>query len=306
MGFENDVPTLPDWLAPELPFNRRIYRLEQGADAGRRLHLVDEGPEDARPVFLQHGNPTWSFLWRKVIAELRGEFRLVAPDLLGLGLSDRMPRVADHSVDRHADALAELVEALDLRDMILVGQDWGGPMVVNVGARLPERVAGLVLANTAILAPKRPRGTAFHRFSRMPIVSDVAFRLLGFPQTKLHQAQGDPASIRGLVAKAYRWPLRRIRERVAPLAMARMVPDSPEHPSVAALDRGADWARSFGGPMALVWGMKDPILGRAFKRHHEAFPEATVRQNDAGHFLQEEVPEELAAAIREVTEKLNL
>ncbi|HEX9737181.1 MAG TPA: alpha/beta fold hydrolase [Thermoanaerobaculia bacterium] len=296
----DDVPALPPFLAAQLPCRRRLYRLERGADAGRRLHFLDEGPPDAPPVLLQHGNPTWSFLWRKVIAELGGGLRCVAPDLLGFGLSDRLPRLADHSLERHADAVAELVEALGLERVILVGQDWGGPVVTGVGARLPGRVAGLVLANTSVVLPRRPRGTLFHRLSRLPVVSDLAYRVLGFPQAILHRVQGDPASIRGDVARAYRWPLRRWRDRVAPLALARMVPGSPDHPSVPELGRGEAWARGFQGPTALVWGMRDPILARALRRHEEAFPRATVRRTEAGHFLQEEVPEVIAEAVREV------
>jgi pimeloyl-ACP methyl ester carboxylesterase len=302
MPFE-PAPPLPSFLAAALPFARGAYRLEAGADAGRRLHFIDQGPRDGRPVLMIHGNPTWSFLWRKVIAALP-ELRCVAPDLLGLGLSDKPRRVAEHSVDRHCDAVAELVSALDLTGAVLVVQDWGGPIGAGVGARLPERIAGAVVANTSVLLPDRPKGTAFHRFARRPLVSDFAFRVLGFPLGSLHRIQGDPASMRGKVARAYRWPLRRLRDRVAPLALARMVPDRPDHPSVPAILRGEAWARSFGGPVALVWGTRDPILGRALKWHEEAFPEAPVTRTDAGHFLQEEVPEELAAAVRWVAERL--
>lgn len=302
-----EPPPLPDFLTDALaaggePLRRGALRLEAGPDAGRRLHFIDHGPRDAPPVLLQHGNPTWSFLWRKVIARL-GNFRCVAPDLLGLGLSDRLPRVSDHTVTRHADAVAALVEALGLERLVLVGQDWGGPVVAAVGARLPERVAGLVLANTAVLVPARPRGTAFHRLARMPVASDLLFRGLGFPLRSLHRAQGDPGSIRGEVAHAYRWPLAGWKDRVAPLALARMVPDGPHHPSLPELARGEAWARGFDGPVALVWGTRDPILGRALARHEQAFPGARVTRTEAGHFLQEEVPDEIAEAVRWVAER---
>jgi haloalkane dehalogenase len=249
-----------------------------------------------------HGNPTWSFLWRKVIA-LLPEFRCVAPDLLGLGLSDRLPRLADHSLDRHGAAMAEVVEALDLRDVILVGQDWGGPIAAQVGARLPERIGGLVLANTAVTLPDHPRGTLFHRFARIPGLSDLVFRGFGFPQNLLWPIQGDKRSIRGEVARAYRWPLKTWRDRIAPLALARMVPSGPDHPSIAPLHRGAEWVRSFPGPAALVWGMRDPILGRSLRHLERALPGAPVTRTTAGHFLQEEVPGELAAAITDVARR---
>lgn len=293
------APPLPPWLASIFDLPRRRFTLTAGVDAGRSMTFVDRGPADATAVVLLHGNPTWSFLWRKVITRLPG-VRCIAPDLLGLGTSDRLPQLADHTVDRHADALAQLLRALQLPRMVLVGQDWGGPLAAAIGARMPDAVAGLVLANTSIIVPERPRGTAFHRFARLPVVSDVAFRALGVPQNFLWAAQGDRRSIRGVVARAYRWPLRHIRDRIAPLAMARMVPDGPDHPSVPALREGQRWAESFTGPVALVWGMKDPILARALRRHRDLFPDAPVTTTDAGHFLQEQVPDALADAIEGV------
>ena len=295
-------PALPEFLVPLYPFNRRTLTIAGDHNAGRRLHFVDEGRGDQRPVLLLHGNPTWSFLWRRVIEDL-DEHRCVAPDLLGLGLSDRLPRLGDHTLDRHAEAIVELVESLDLRGVILVGQDWGGPILAAAAARMPERIAGVVLANTAVVLPRHLRGTSFHRLSRAPILSDIVFRLFGFPLKSLHRVQGDPDSIRGVVARAYLWPLQRISDRVAPLALARMVPNGPNHPSVPALERGQEWLLGFRGPTALVWGTRDPILGRALSRHQKQLPEAIVRTTEAGHFLQEEVPEVLAQAIREVAHR---
>ena len=201
--------------------------------------------------------------------------------------------MSDHTLDRHLQAMREWAENLQLaKGAILVGQDWGGPLVVAMGMACPE-VSGVVLANTSILVPKRPLGTSFHKFARTPVVSDIAFRLAGFPLNILGRVQGDPKSISGHVARAYRWPLP-LGRRAGPLGLARMVPSSPDHPSVAALREMEAWTRAFDGPMALVWGERDPILGRALKRHVETFPQATVTRTQAGHFLQEEVPDELA------------
>jgi len=297
------APPLPDFLASELPLHRRGYRLEQGPDAGKLVHFIDHGPERARPALFVHGNPAWSFLWRKVIAGLP-ELRCIAPDLLGLGFSDRLPRLEDHSIERHAAALVELVTTLDLRDFILVGQDWGGPIGTLAAARMPERVAGIVLGNTSVLVPAHPRGTWFHRFARMPVVSDIAFRGLGFPQNTLATVQGDRGSIRGVVARAYTYPLRGFSDRIAPLALARMVPDRPDHPSIPALREIEAFIRGFRGPVALVWGERDPILGKALARHQRALPRATVTVTQAGHFIQEEVPDEIAAAVEEVVERI--
>jgi haloalkane dehalogenase len=214
-----------------------------------------------------------------------------------------LPRVGDHTVDRHAETIVELVESLDLREVIFVGQDWGGPILAAAAAWIPERIAGVVLANTAVVLPWKLRGTAFHRLSRVPILSDIVFRLFGFPLKSLHRAQGDPDSISGEVARAYLWPLQRVSDRVAPLALTRMVPNGRRHPSVPALEEGQEWLLGFEGPVALVWGTRDPILGRALSRHQKQLPEAIVRTTEAGHFLQEEVPEVLAQTIREVAHR---
>lgn len=289
-------PPLPEFIARQLPFRRGLFPLP----SGERLHLIDQGDPGARPVLMVHGNPTWSFLWRKVIALLPA-FRCVAPDLLGLGLSDRIGR---HSVERHGAALADLVEGLDLRGVILVAQDWGGPFATEAATRVPDRIAGCVFANTVVSLPAHPRTSLFHRFARMPGVSDLVFKGIGFPQIALWVVQGDRRSIRGDVARAYRWPLRSWKDRGTPLELARMVPHRPDHPSLPALRRGSEWAKSFAGPMALVWGMRDPILGRALRRHERDFPRAPVTRTSAGHFLQEEVPEELAAAVEDVARRI--
>jgi pimeloyl-ACP methyl ester carboxylesterase len=298
------TPRLPPFLASEMPFERSAYQLEgRGPDGGRTLHYVDHGDRSAQPVLLCHGNPTWSFLWRKVIDRLDPtRFRCIAPDLLGFGLSSKLTRVRDHTLDRHLDAITELVRFLDLPPgVILVGQDWGGPIVVGAGARaLREKVGGIVLGNTSVLVPSRPKGTLFHRFSHAPIISDLAFRVLGFPLGVLGRAQGDRASISGDVARAYRWPLESALARTGPLGMARMVPSGPDHPSLPALRELEAWIRTFAGPMALVWGDRDPILGRAIRKHVATFPNAKVTRTQAGHFLQEEVPDELARAIEDV------
>ncbi len=297
-----DPPPLPRFLRGTLPVGRRAYLLETGPDAGRRIHFLDCGRRDAQPVLLVHGNPTWSYLWRRVIGALDlDRFRCLAPDLLGFGLSSKLPRARDHRLDRHLASLGEWIGALALeRDLIVVGQDWGGPLSVGTALRAPVGVAGVVLGNTSVLLPARARGTWFHRFSHLPVVSDLAFRGVGFPQIALGTAQGDRRSISGRVARAYRWPLRRPWRRAGPLGLARMVPVGDDHPSLGPLREIDAWVRAYRGPAALVWGERDPILGRALQKHVEALPQASVTRTAAGHFLQEEVPERLAAAIEGV------
>jgi haloalkane dehalogenase len=289
-----DAPPLPGWLEEALPFTRRVVQLDE-----YKVHFVDEGA--GIPVLMVHGNPTWSFLWRKVIARLVPGFRCIAPDLVGLGLSDHPRSVKAHSFAMHAEVLRQFVDALQLEQFIIVGQDWGGPIAATAGVHFPERVVGAVFGNTTILPPhQRLRATWFHRFSHFPVVSTLAFRGFNFPVPILHKVQGDPRSIGKLEQRAYRYPLRHWRDRAAPLALARMVPNGFDHPTVALLKQCEAWAQDFEGPAALVWGLRDPILGRSLKRMKQAFPQARVTETQAGHFLQEEVPDEFAAAVRYV------
>ncbi len=292
------APRLPAWLEEMVPFRR--YAVDVG---GRAMHVMEHG--EGLPVLLLHGNPTWSFLYRKVMHRLADAgLRLIAPDLLGLGLSDKLPG-SWHSLDNHAEALRKLLEQLDIGPFVFVGQDWGGPIGVRVLAERPEWAAGLVLMNT-VFGPPKPgfKPTPFHRFSQMPLVSDAAFRLFSFPQINLGMVQGDKRSIAGKVARAYRFPLSSLRRNAAPLALARMVPDSLEHPSVEPLGKCQTFVESFRGPAALVWGERDPILGRVLGRAERALPQAEVTRTKAGHFLQEEVPDEIAAAIRSVAARV--
>lgn len=288
------APPLPTWLDGALPFDR--YRVDLGA---WRMHVMESG--SGPTVLMLHGNPTWGYLWRRVAAELGDGFRVVIPDLIGLGLSDKPHASCEHTLEHHIDWVGRLIDGLDLRDLIFVGQDWGGPIGLGALAARPDRVRGIVLGNTVIAPPREGfRPTLFHRSAHAPFVSDVLFRVAGFPQIALHTAQGDRRSISGDVARAYRWPLRSLRDRKGPLALARMVPDGLHHASIPALRRVFDFATGFDGPIACVWGDRDPVLGSVGRYVERILPNATMRHTDAGHFLQEEVPDLLAEAIREV------
>jgi pimeloyl-ACP methyl ester carboxylesterase len=303
------APELPERIGRLLPFRRSLVALEVARET-LRVHVMEAGPEDPRAptVVLLHGNPTWGFLWRKVAAALDGAgLRIVVPDLAGLGLSDKPRWAGFHTLERHARVVGALLDALVAGPIVLALHDWGAPIgLVAMAGRL-ERLAGLVLTNTGV-APPRPgrRPTAFHRFANLPLVSDVAFRLLGFPQNALAFSQAERASISGDVAFAYRWPLRALADRAAPLALARMVPVRQDHPSVSGLRIAHSVVTGFRGPAAIVWGDRDPILGRALRGVAEALPGATVVRVPAGHFLQEEAPVPIADAIREVARRAKL
>jgi cis-3-alkyl-4-acyloxetan-2-one decarboxylase len=290
------VEPIPDWIERQLPPGARRRIVDVG---GARMHVMEWG--EGRPVLLQHGNPTWGFLYRKVLKALAGApLRLVAPDLVGLGFSDK-PGAEAHTLDNHARWLGALLDELKLEELVFVAHDWGGPIGLRALADRPGLLKGLVVLNT-VVSPPRPgfRPSAFHRLARLPIVSTLLFRGLGFPQRALHRVQGDRTSIRGEVARAYRVPLRGWSRNAAPLALARMVPDSMSHPSIEPLRRCQQVVEGFDGPAAIVWGDRDPILGRVRTWIEKLLPRARVTRTDAGHFLQEEVPAEIAAAVRAV------
>jgi cis-3-alkyl-4-acyloxetan-2-one decarboxylase len=287
---------LPDWLAAMVPFDR--YRVE--IEPGLAMHVMEQGK--GRPVVLFHGNPTWGFLYRKVAAELRDEpFRLIMPDLIGLGFSDRPPRVGDHTFANHSKWMSTLLDELDLADAIAVVQDWGGPIGLHALSRHPGVMTGVVVMNTLIEPPKPGfRPSLFHRFFSTR-TGDLLSRYAGLPQKTLGFAQGDRKSISGDVARAYSYPLQRSRGNEAVAALVRMVADDMEHPTVALQAEVRDYVADFSGSSALVWGTRDPVLGRLLRRHGRLLPDARVTATDAGHFLQEEVPAEVAEAIRYVS-----
>lgn len=297
-------PDLPLWISKMLPKNNIRYALPVGD--GHRMHVTETG--QGFPVLMLHGNPTWGILYRRVMDRLLGhEIRSIAPDLIGLGFSTKPKRMADHTLENHARWLGALIDGLELEGLVFVGQDWGGPIGMRALADRPHLLKGLVILNTAVAPPKPGfKPTAFHRFSRMPVVSTLMFRGLGFPQSMLHRAQGNPASISGNTARAYQYPLRKFSENIAPLALARMVPDSLGHPSVAGLEKCQSLAESFKGPAEIVWGDKDPILGRTLKRVRGLLPRAYVTQTPAGHFIQEEAFQEISDAILRVVDQVSL
>jgi cis-3-alkyl-4-acyloxetan-2-one decarboxylase len=297
------TPSLPDWIEAQLPPGVRRELIDV---ADQRMHVMEWGPAGGKTVLLLHGNPTWSFLWRKVVAAIRArpdgeQLRLIAPDLVGLGLSSKPPAAA-HSIEHHAAWLGELIDRIAPGPLVLVAQDWGGPIGLYAMDARRDRLRGLVLGNTAVSPPAATfKPSLFHRLARLPLVSDTLFKRLGFPLGMLHLSQGDRSSIRGEVARAYRWPLAKRCDREAPLALARMVPNDHErHPSIAPMRKTDALFREIAVPIRIVWGNRDPVLGRVINHLERLRPDATIVRTDAGHFLQEEVPEPLAEAALDV------
>jgi haloalkane dehalogenase len=279
----------PAWIDDRLyPFADR--ELEVG---GARLHYVDEG--SGPPLLMLHGNPTWSFLYREVIRGLRDRFRCIAVDLPGFGLSTPRPGYRFTPAE-HARAVEELVEALDLRDAGLMAQDWGGPVGFAVAGRHPERFARFVIANTwAWPMRRRPSAWAFSRVLGGPIGRRLILHRNVFVERLL------PAGIRrGPVAPEvlahYRGPFPTPSSRVPVAVLPREILASA--PFLAGVEAGLP--RLASRPALLVWPDRDPAFGARERRRFEAtFPHhRTVLIRGAGHYVQEDAPEEIVAAVR--------
>ena len=292
------APELPEWLAQMVPFDRYMVEVDDGVE----VHVMEVG--EGRPVVAFHGNPTWGFIYRKVATGLADTpVRVIMPDLVGLGLSTRVERKR-HTLENHAGWMSTFLKEMDVRDAIAVVQDWGGPIGVHSFIDQPERLAGLVVTNTSISPPREGfKSTMFHRVFSTQMGEWIA-RYIGLPHRRLGAAQGDRKSISGDVQRAYNYVLRNRGDHEAVVELVRMVPDSMDHPTVAVLRRIADFVDSFTGPAAIVWGRKDPVLGRLMNRVSRQLPGAPLTVTDAGHFLQEEVPDDIVAAIKDVLNRL--
>jgi len=266
--------------------------------AGPRVHYIDEGA--GRPVVMFHGNPTWSFLYRKVIQQLSGRFRCVAMDYPGFGLSER-PSGYGYTSEEHARVIGKLVDHLNLDGFIVVGQDWGGPIGMTVATERASRVAGTVFANTwywpatgslvtfsLVMSSPPLQWLILHRNS---FVNFIMPRSVAIPMDanvfKSYQdAQPNPEARRG-VAEFPR------QIRLARPMLERLAATAPK-----AL--GAK-------PMELVWAMKDPVFGneQVIARWQLDFPSANLtRLANANHYIQEDAPDAVAAAVDRVQKRI--
>jgi haloalkane dehalogenase len=269
-------------------------------DAGNgRMHYLDEGPPAAeRSLLFVHGNPTWSFHWRRLIGEFRGEYRCVAPDHLGCGLSDLQPRplsLADHIVN-----LRGLVESLDLRRVTLVAQDWGG--AIGLGALLAERdrFERIVLFNTGAF---RPWFIPWRiRVCRWPVVGRLALQgANAFSRAALTMTLNRKRKLDREVAAGYLAPYGSWQRRAAVYQFVKDIPLSPAHPTWATLGNIEDALPTLADtPALLVWGMQDwCFTPECLERVERAWPEAEPhRLPDVGHWVVEDAPEDAERLVR--------
>jgi len=278
-------------LAPiesEYPFTPRFH-LHEGNVA---QHFVDEGPREGEPLLFVHGNPTWSFAWRRAVRRLSASYRCVAPDHVGCGLSDK-PRDHPYRLKSHVENLEALVLALDLERITLVLHDWGGAIGMGLARRHPERIARLVLMNTAAFLSRRmPLRIAA---CRVPVFGKLAVRgLNAFARAATFMAVEEP--LEPLVKRGYLLPYDSWDARVATLAFVEDIPMKPGHPSWEELGwTGRVLGQFRDRPAALLWGMRDwCFTPRFLAEWEERLPGAEVRRFErAGHYLFEDAGDEL-------------
>ncbi len=263
---------------------------------GWRMHYLDEGPRSAPLTWLcLHGNPAWSYLYRKMIPVLlAGGGRVVAPDLIGFGRSDKPKKDSAHTFSWHRQVLLELIERLDLRNVVLVVQDWGGLLGLTLPMDAPERYRGLLVMNTTLATGETPLSQGFLAWRTMCAQNPA------FDVARLF-ARGNPQMSADECA-AYNAPFPDKGHRAALRAFPAMVPEQLDDDG-AALSRQAQgfWSSAWTGQSLMAIGLQDPVLGepvmRALHRSIHHCPEPMLLPQ-AGHFVQEHGEAIAQAAVR--------
>lgn len=281
---------------PDFPYSPRYCDVDDDEGGRLRMAWVEDGPEAAGPILMLHGEPSWSYLYRRMIPTLAGGgHRVVCPDLVGFGRSDKPTRREDHSYARHVEWVRALVfDALDLTEVTLVGQDWGGLIGLRLAAEHPERFTRIVVANTGLPTGDLPMPKIWWQFRRA-IQGAPVLDVGRFVKSGCLRPMGDA------VRAAYDAPFPDDRYCCAPRAMPGLVPTSPDD-SASAANRSA-WAalKDSSTPMLVAFSDGDPItgaMGPIFQREMRgARGRAHPVIHGAGHFLQEDAGEELARHI---------
>ncbi len=308
------------------------YPFENGfvTTAHGRMHYAESGSGEGAPVLLLHGNPTWSFMYRHLLRELSDDQRLIAPDLIGFGLSEKLSTPEAYTLDGHVADVVQLVRTLDLRDLTVIVQDWGGPIGMGLLLETPERIRALVVMNTygfgPLLSEEPPGSQLALRAVRAPLMGEQLVQGLGVPQRVLLRSSlnrsaspkearevgspDEPAAAESRdpdrVLSAYLEVQGSWRERAGALAFPRWLPASPQDAAVALMQRARAHLIRSPLPMLIVWGMQDPLLGPpVLAEWRAAVPAAEVLElPQVGHLPPEEAPGEVSAAVRRFLQAL--
>jgi haloalkane dehalogenase len=288
----DDVYRTPDERFEGLagyPFEPRYLDVD-----GLRMHVVDEGPREGKPVLLLHGEPTWSFLYRHMVPVLTGAgLRAVAPDYFGFGRSDKPTERGWYTYDRHCGSIAAFVEAAELNGLTLVVQDWGGPIGFRLAVERPDLVERLVVLNTGIFSGRQPSEAwlAFRDFVRRV---DLEIR----PGELVNITSGN--TLADDVVAGYDAPHPTPESRVGVVMFPELVPISMEHPAAHKMLEVRDGIKRWDRPALVLFSDGDPVFSKAAAEAMAArIPGAGPAEfvEGAGHFLQEQKGEEIAERV---------
>jgi haloalkane dehalogenase len=272
---------------PDYPFAPHWHELRSGL----RLHYLDEGPRDAPAVLLLHGEPSWSYLYRKMIPVIvAGGFRAIAPDLVGFGKSDKPERMADYTYQGHVDWMREWLEALDLKGLTLFCQDWGSLIGLRLAAENDARFDRIVVANGFMPTGDRGANRAFRIWRAFAMYSPW------FPIGRIVNS-GVVKKLSPAEIAAYDAPYPSSRYKAGARKFPRLVPTSPDDPAAPANRAAWDKLGKWNKPFLCLFGKNDPILGNADRFLIEHVPGAKGQPHQrmwGGHFVQEDQGPELA------------
>lgn len=279
---------------PDFGFDPNYIEVEDGEGGRLRMHYLDEGDPDAAPVLLMHGEPTWCYLYRHMIPVFsEAGYRVLAPDLIGFGRSDKPERRSDYTYQRHVDWMSEWLQRVDLTRITLVAQDWGGLIGLRLVAEMPERFARVVVANTALPTGDQPMGAAFsawRAYSQSVPEFDAGRIVYG----------GTVSKITAQEVAAYNAPFPDARYQAGARQFPMLVPDTADNPASASNRAAWDVLRNLEIPFLTVFGADDKIMAGVDRVFQRLVPGAAGQNHavlpDAGHFLQEDVGAELAQA----------
>ncbi len=280
---------------PDFPFQPNYLEVPDGEGGNLRIHYLDEGPRDAPPVLLMHGEPSWCFLYRKMVPVIAGAgLRAVAPDLVGFGRSDKPARREDYTYQRHVDWMAALLEALGLRNATMFGQDWGGLIGLRLAAEHEERFARIVAANTFLPTGDRSPGEAFLRwqqYSQETPIFNVGGIVRGGCATKFGPE----------VEAAYNAPFPDDSYKEGARQFPLLVPTTPDDPAAPANRKAWEVLQRWEKPFLCAFSDSDPVTRGADRVFQATVPGAKGQPHTtitgAGHFLQEDKGEELAQVV---------
>ena len=283
---------------PDYPFEPNYAEVRDGEGGILRVHYLDEGPADAAPVLLVHGEPSWSYLYRHMVPILvNAGHRGVVPDLVGFGRSDKPTRQTDYSYARHVAWRSELLfDHLDLRDTTFFGQDWGGLLGLRLLAAEPDRFARGVIGNSGLPTGHGPASEAFLRWQRFSQTTPV------FPVGDL-VGRACTTELSAAVVAAYDAPFPDDTFKAGARIFPSFVPTNPDDPETAPNQAAWRVLEAFQKPFLCAFSDSDPVTAGGDAPFLAKVPGAQGRQHPtivgAGHFLQEDAGPELAAVIRD-------